>query len=305
MKLLIIVFVLVFALPIYAQDPVVKFYLNDGSQAKEYRIEDITEMNFLKTNLSYSMEIFIDGSINTYNIKDINSIECIDSSQLKINLSSSSESISTTDIDSIIFVPNTCTEIAIGTQTWMCKNLDVDHYRNGDSIPQVMDNTEWAKLKTGGWCYYNNDTNNGQTYGKLYNWYAVNDPRGLAPDGWHVPNDEEWQTLEMYLGMTQSQANSTQWRGTDEGGKLKETGTTHWKSPNEGATNESGFSALPGGVRHNTGEFRDVGGSGAWWNSSELYSNTAWYRHIVNHYPYIVRFWFSKVDGMSVRCVKD
>ena len=143
--------------------------------------------------------------------------------------------------------------IVIGTQQWMEKNLDVLTYRNGDIIPQVTDPTAWAALTTGAWCYYNNDVANGAIYGKLYNWYAVNDPRGLAPTGWHVPSDAEWTTLETTLG-----------GDPVAGGKMKVAGTTRWTTPNTGATNESGFAGLPGGTRNNNGTFSNVGSNGYW-----------------------------------------
>jgi len=117
----------------------------------------------------------------------------------------------------------------------MCKNLDVDHYRNGDPIPEVQDSAQWVNLKTGAWCYYNNSDSLGKIYGKFYNWYAVNDPRRLAPIGYHVPSDAEWTVLSTFLGGNKG-----------SGGKMKETDTTHWSSPNKGATNSSGFTALPG-----------------------------------------------------------
>jgi uncharacterized protein (TIGR02145 family) len=184
--------------------------------------------------------------------------------------------------------------VTIGTQIWMTKNLDVDHYRNGDSIPQVTDETEWEKLTTGAWCYYNNDANNGTTYGKLYNWYAVNDSRGLAPSGWHVPSDAEWTTLSTYLG------------GLDiAGGKLKEAGTTHWQSPNTAATNESGFSALPGGFRYSFGTFYSIGDYGSWWSSTKYGTSSAWSRYLNCSSSDLVRYYFYKEDGFSIRCVKD
>ena len=124
-------------------------------------------------------------------------------------------------------------------QTWMLKNLDVDRYRNGDPIPKVTDPSIWTSLTTGAYCYYNNDSATyAATYGKLYNWYAVHDPRGLAPEGWHIPSDAEWATLETCLGGS-----------SVAGGKMKETGTTHWTAPNTDATNSSGFAGLPGGFR--------------------------------------------------------
>ena len=131
----------------------------------------------------------------------------------------------------------------------MDKNLDVDRYRNGDPIPKVTDPTAWVALTTGAYCYYNNDSATyAATYGKLYNWYAVNDPRGLAPAGWHIPSDAEWATIETCLG-----------GASVAGGEMKETGTIHWQSPNTGATNSSGFTGLPGGYRNYDVVFSDVG----------------------------------------------
>ena len=147
--------------------------------------------------------------------------------------------------------------VKIGEQTWMVKNLDVDHYRNGDPIPQVTDQTAWANLTTGAWCYYNGDATQGSTYGKLYNWYAVSDPRGLAPAGWHIPSDEEWTTLEKSLGGS-----------SVAGGKMKETGTLHWETPNSGGNNSSGWAGLPGGCRSVNGFFSSVKENGFWWSSS-------------------------------------
>src|SRR5665647_2153473 len=143
--------------------------------------------------------------------------------------------------------PVSIPSVTICTQVWMLKNLDVSTYRNGDLIPEVTDQTAWATLTTGAWCYNNNDPAVGVIYGKLYNWYAVNDPRGLAPTGWHVPSDAEWTTLSTCLG-----------GDAVAGGAKKETGTTHWTSPNTGATNSSGFTALPGGLRDRTGPFYNV-----------------------------------------------
>ena len=138
--------------------------------------------------------------------------------------------------------------VKIGNQKWTTKNLEVTKYRNGDEIPYVEDATEWAKLTTGAWCYYQNKTSNGTIYGKLYNLFAVMDKRGLAPQGFHIPTDAEWTILSDFLG------------GTDiAGGKLKEKGIVHWKSPNTGATNSSGFTAVPGGYRYSGGNFGFLG----------------------------------------------
>lgn len=182
------------------------------------------------------------------------------------------------------------TQVKIGAQVWMKKDLTISTYRNGDRIPQVKDPAKWAALTTGAWCWYNND----QRYGKLYNWYAVNDPRGLAPQGWHIPSDSEWTALTLYLG------------GFDlAGGKMKETGTAHWLAPNAGATNSSGFTALPGGTRYYLGQFFDAGGYGYWWSSTEADSNAAFYRYLTYFYGAISGTTDYKTNGFSVRCIKD
>jgi len=184
--------------------------------------------------------------------------------------------------------------ITIGNQTWSSKNLDIATYRNGDPIPEVQDKTAWANLNTGAWCYYANNTSNGIIYGKLYNWYAVNDPRGLAPIGFHIPSDSEWTTLTTYLGGEPT-----------AGGKMKEAGTSHWSSPNTGATNSSGFTGLPGGKRIYNGDFSDIGAFGSWWSSSESNSYYAWSRKLAFINGNALRADYTKEDGLSVRCVKD
>jgi len=201
-------------------------------------------------------------------------------------------------------------EVQICDQIWMTKNLNIDHYRNGDSIPEVKDSIQWMNLITGAWCYFENDSAKGRIYGKLYNWYAVNDSRGLTPEGWHVPTDDEWKELEMCLGMTQSEGDETRWRGTDEGGKLKTTGTIEggnglWYGPNTGATNETCFSALPGGARGSDGLFLRIGGYGYWWSSSDYGVTGAWFRRLDYNIASILRETHLKKNGFSVRCVKD
>jgi len=186
----------------------------------------------------------------------------------------------------------------------MMENLKVTHYRSGDPIPNVTNPTTWGSLTTGAYCGYNNDPANVNTYGRLYNWYAVDDSRNIAPEGWHVPTDEEWKQLEMYLGMSQAEADATGGRGTDEGGKLKETGTTHWGYPNTGATNESGFSALPGGDR-SYDTFYNMGLTAGFWSSTEYNSTSARYRYLTFHESQVTRRLHNKHYGFSVRCVRD
>jgi uncharacterized protein (TIGR02145 family) len=173
---------------------------------------------------------------------------------------------------------------------WMPANLDVTTYRNGDNIPQVTDPAQWAALTTGAWCYYNNDPANGLVYGKLYNWYAVNDPRGLAPQGWHIPTDAEWTSFCGVIG----------------GGALKETGTAHWRTPNTGATNSVGFGALPGGlVSDLNGGSYALGTNGIWWTSTSSTSGNVWVRFLVNTSGNLCTGEFGKNFGLSVRCIKD
>jgi len=194
-----------------------------------------------------------------------------------------------TDIDG-----NTYQAVKIGDQWWMAENLKVTHYRNGNPIPNVTKNTQWSSLKTGAYCNYDNDPNNVNTYGRLYNWYAVSDNRNIAPDGWHVPSDAEWRTLVNYLG-GESVA----------GGKMKEIGTTHWKRPNEGATNVSGFAALPGGGRGYDGSFFYLGTYAYFWSSTESGSYSAWYRALYYSYASVYRDYYDKLSGFSVRLVRD
>ena len=163
---------------------------------------------------------------------------------------------------SSVATPTHYPSVTICNQKWMDRNLDVTTYRNGDTIAYVTDPTAWAALTTGAWCYYNSDPSTNATYGKLYNWYAVNDPRGLAPVGFHVPTDAEWTTLENCLNAISPTGNV--------GGKMKVTGTTTWASPNSGATNTSGWAGLPGGDRSSNGTFFDVTYDGYWWSASEF-----------------------------------
>jgi uncharacterized protein (TIGR02145 family) len=203
--------------------------------------------------------------------------------------------------DSVIAAPSNDTSvvfnlqrfsITIGTQVWMLKNLDVATYRNGDPIPQVTDAAEWAALTTGAWCWYNNAPAQGATYGKLYNWYAVNDSRGLAPAGWHVPTDAEWTTLTEYLGGE-----------AVAGGKMREVGMAHWCCPDTGADNSSGFTALPGGDRGYGGTFYGLTYVGFWWSSTEYSATGAWLRGLGGMST--TRSVSGKKDGFSVRCVRD
>jgi len=196
--------------------------------------------------------------------------------------------------------------VVIGNQVWMAENLKTIHFANGDAIPDgtgVGDIIGETEPKY--WFAYNDDLNNVSTYGRLYTWHTVTNSRNVCPDDWHAPSDAEWKELEMYLGMSQAEADGTNYRGTDEGGKLKETGTIHWNSPNTGATNESNFTALPGGYRGGGGFFMSVGNFGYWWSSTESEAVAAYYRGLGYGGAYISRSTFFKEVGYSVRCVRD
>lgn len=201
---------------------------------------------------------------------------------------------SVTDIDG-----NTYASIIINTKQWMKQNLNVSKYRNGDVIPQVTDVTEWENLTTGAWCYYDNETDNGTIYGKLYNWYAVNDPRGLAPTGWHIPTDQEWTTLTTFLGGNTNVA----------GAKMRDTGAL-WSPTSAVATNQSGFSALPGGqgfiTTTVTGEvpFNFLGDVAYWWSATSSSANSA-YTVNVSLTNSLTRSSIRNKAAISVRCVKN
>jgi uncharacterized protein (TIGR02145 family) len=196
---------------------------------------------------------------------------------------------SVTDIDG-----NTYATIQIGTQVWMAENLRTTRYRNGDPIPNVTEAGKWTGLSSGAWCHYKNDPKYEVPYGKLYNWYTVNDPRKVCPAGWHVPTDAEWTVLSDYLG-DESVA----------GGKMKSTGTEYWVYPNTGATNKSGFSGLPGGLRLSNGYFNDLGNLGDWWSASESGAENAWNRGLGNFLADIFRNNYYERNGFSVRCLRD
>ena len=183
--------------------------------------------------------------------------------------------------------------ITIGSQVWTSGNLRVDHYRNGDPIPQVTASATWTALTTGAWCYLDNDPANEYIYGKLYNWYAVNDSRGLAPLGYHVPTNSEWTTLSASI----SSAGGS--------GAMKETGTTHWNSPNVGATNSSRFTGFGGGFREYDGIFASTKFIGIWWSSTEANSTEARYLYIQNNSTSIAVSAYYKTRGLSIRCIKD
>ena len=184
--------------------------------------------------------------------------------------------------------------VKIGKQEWMARNLNVSTFRNGDTIPEVKMGKDWEIAGNEGrpaWCYYKNDLENGQKYGKLYNWYAVNDPRGIAPIGWHVPTDEEWTRLTDELG------------GEDIAGTLLKS-QKGWKKNGSG-TNESGFNAHPAGGRYSDGTFSSLKEYTYWWSSTETDPDLAWYRYTGYEDALAPRYYYDKRTGFSIRCLKD
>jgi uncharacterized protein (TIGR02145 family) len=214
------------------------------------------------------------------------------------------------DVPGIVFNPtvyygsmtdqdgNTYKTVTIGTQVWMAENLRTTTYRNGDPVPQVTGDVQWVALTTGAECSYYNEEKYVPVFGRLYNWYAVNDSRNIAPEGWHVPSDNEWSTLESFLGDSIAAK------------KLKESGMTHWLSypMTHNATNETGFTALPGGFRYEIlydRTFWYMNFYGRWWSTTGSDASKAWSREMYTDDDSVARFESKKLYGYSIRCVKD
>jgi uncharacterized protein (TIGR02145 family) len=194
----------------------------------------------------------------------------------------------------LISVNNAKAQITIGTQTWASKNLDVSTFKNGDAITEAKSAAEWtaaAEQRKPAWCYYNNDKTNAAKYGKLYNWFAVSDPRGLAPAGWHIPTDAEWITLTGNLGGENA-----------AGAQMKSS--SGWSS--NAGNNSSGFEGLPGGCRSLKGVFADQGTVGYWWSASKAGPYSAWYRNLSSANTVVTRAGNGFMKGaFSVRCLQD
>ena len=248
-------------------------------------------LNIIFLSIPFLIMSYIPGNMKsfkkTYFKKQVNTALTSYSDELQIS------KVILDPSDTTIYYPY----VKICCNIWMKKNLDIVTYRNGDTIPKVEDAAQWAALTTGAYCYYNNDsTTYDAIYGKLYNWYAVNDPRGLAPEGWHVPTVFEMESTTKCLGDIYVTS-----------GSLKEMGTTHWLSPNTGATNITDFTALPGGNRIANGTFENIGSSGLWWNStgSTYLLLTGWYYRLDANSDDILSAAFPKRYGLSVRILKD
>lgn len=208
--------------------------------------------------------------------------------------------------------------VQIGDQIWMAANLKSTMYSDKTPIPYVEDHMEWFHFtrESLGFSWYDNVLTHGYAYGGLYTWAAATRAydgistieegvQGVCPDGWHLPGDGEWKQLEMHLGMSQEAADAKKWRGLDQGGKLKQTGTEYWKNPNVGATDEFGFNALPGGYRHGSADFEEVYQTTRFWTSTQNGYGYVWYRQLDYDTAAVYRDFSGVYRGHSVRCVKD
>lgn len=183
--------------------------------------------------------------------------------------------------------------VIIGTQIWMKQNLKTTHYNNGTVIPYIQDNAAWAGLSTGARCYYENDSaTHHHVYGALYNWYVVNN--NICPIGWHIPLEEEWLIAENYLGGS----------GV-AGGKMKESGTSHWEAPNTDATNSSRFTALPGGFRNPSASYQFLTENGLWWTSTPVNESNAAALYFWNQFGEVKHNPANKKHGFSIRCINN
>ena len=215
--------------------------------------------------------------------------------------------ITCTDIDG-----NTYETVQIGDQCWMVGNLKVTHYRNGDAIPTGLSDSQWTTTNAGAYSVYDNNESNADTYGYLYNWYAVDDTRNIAPEGWHIPTDEEWMELEMYLGMSESEANSTGYRGTDQSSQLAGRADL-WDSgnlKNNANFGTSGFNALPGGYRsyddgNPGGSYTHMGSFGSFWSSTVFADYYAWHRVLYYSNSEVYRSHYHKRNGFAIRLLRD
>ena len=241
-------------------------------------------------------------STTTYTVTGTSSAGCTATATVTVTVNTFTCGTSTVTYDGVTY--NT---IQIGDQCWFKENLRTTKYNDGTSITKITSNATWASTTSDAYCCYSNDTSNCNTYGALYNCYAVNTGK-LCPSGWHVPSDGEWKTLEMYLGMTQAQADATGWRGTDQGAKLAGNASLWIDGALEQNANfgTSGFSALPGGNRsYSDGSFNILGKYGDWWSSTETDGSNAWNRNLSYTNANVFRYNYNKSYGFSVRCLRD
>lgn len=238
----------------------------------------------LRTGTQYSYRLKVASSTETVTSRDT-SFTTTKPGNTIITFNSDLVYGSVNDIDDNVYKT-----ITIGTQTWMAENLKTTKYNDGTAIPFLPDMTAWSDSASPGYCWYNNDS---LVYGALYNWYAVN-ANNLCPAGWHVPSDTEWSLLTTYAGGESTAAE-----------KLMEAGNVHWLTPNYSLTNETGFTALPGGYRGTDGTYNNIKRYVYWWTSTEYSSLYAYNRSILYSFSYVDRSNTGKKGGFSVRCIKD
>ncbi len=293
--LLIVIFISTYSL--YSAEPLVRFYLQDGS-IKSYNLSEIDNIQLPNSPDTLQLQVFSnEGKTFYYPAQLIDSIKApvdsVNHQRIQLWHDGFKWDFLLHTVDSIILYYTKYVAVTIGTQHWMYRNLDLDHFSNGDSISQYTGDFYWPDLTTPAWCYYHNDSTLSNIYGKIYNWYSL---KGLAPYGWHIPSKDEWRTLTSYLG-----------GDTVAGGKMKEKGTTHWYTPNKGATNESGFTALPGGYRDVNSEFREIELYAHWWSSTLDGGPFSFvYRAKLSfEYEYFFFYGNYKESGYYIRCIKD
>jgi uncharacterized protein (TIGR02145 family) len=296
-KLFLTIILAVLVHTLQAQPPLVRFNFNDGGYLHLTLAEiDSMDVELSSDSLYLVYQDTITGQYDTIDLANVWNMMFADSSRIAFVYSDTIIYQDLAVIDSMEFVepePPQGETVTIGDQVWMRYNLDVTTYRNGDIIPEVMFDTEWDSLTTGAWCYYENVPGTGTIYGKLYNWYAVNDPRGLAPEGWRIPTHDDWHELVVMTG------------GEDvAGGNLKVADTLIWWSPNTGATDSIHFSALPAGMRNFDGAFDFLGQYTAWWAEEydSLFSFVLWLAYDSAAARQVV---LQKQCGLSVRCLKE
>jgi len=249
----------------------------------------INQMDSIRFNpLTNQLEAVLQSGAETHALLEVTNVTFSTSA-----INGCSGGITTvTDIDGNIYPT-----VEIGNQCWTKENLKTTKYADGSVITHITSDAQWRSIKSGAWSNYGNSLDNDSTYGKLYNWYTVADPRNVCPAGWHVPTDAEWTTLTDFLGGP-----------SVAGGKMK--ATTGWEAPNTGATNESGFSGLPGGYRYwHNGTFNSVGYFGGWWGSSEYGTGSSWlsgwFCFLFYNISVATCGYGSKQNAHSVRCLRD
>ena len=205
-----------------------------------------------------------------------------------------------TDIDGNVY-----NVLSIGNQCWMKENLKTTHYNNGVAIPTGLSNAQWQATTNGACADYDNNPTNTAAFGKLYNWYAVADSNGLCPTGWHEPEEWEWNVLVKTIDTSADTTCIICDQSQTAGGAMKEIGLTHWRSPNAGATNSSGFRGLPGGCRNSSGTYNPFGANGYWWCAPQYNSVNAYFRMLSFIDSVVYCDYNSKAYGFSVRCVRD